>query len=96
MPTYDRTPQFLKEFARLTPEQRLQFKAAVQHMIEDLNAKRPFRTSLGVERFESVSSAYEMKWAGDGRALFSFGKSIHEGEAHIIWISVGTHKIYKR
>lgn len=51
MPTYERSIEFLNDLARLTPDQRKQFEAAVHQMVEDLKANRPFRPSLGVERF---------------------------------------------
>ena len=49
MPTYDRTPEFLRDLERLTPEQRLAFNAAVGEMVQDLKAHHPFRSSLRVE-----------------------------------------------
>jgi len=96
MPTYERSQRFLNELKRLTPEQRLQFEAAVRDMVADIKAKRPFRQSLGVKRFKSMADTYEMAWVGDDRALFQYGTSPHPGETHVIWISVGTHDIYKR
>ena len=96
MPTYERSAEFLNDLARLTPEQRQQFQAAVRQMVEDLKANRPFRPSLGVERFHKRKSAYEMRWGVDGRALFEYGTSPHPGETHIIWLAVGTHRIYKK
>ena len=53
MPTYERSAEFLNDLARLTPDQRQQFQAAVRQMVEDLKANRPFRPSLGVERFHN-------------------------------------------
>jgi len=96
MPTYERSAEFLRDLARLTPAQRKQFEAAVRAMIEDLKANQPFRASLHIERFHRRPDAFEMRWAGDGRALFEFGQSPIQGEAHIIWLAVGTHNIYKR
>ena len=55
MPTYERSPRFLKELERLTSEQRLQFEAAVRDMVEDLKAKRPFRLSLGIKRHKRMA-----------------------------------------
>ena len=84
MPTYERTAEFLRDLARLTPAQRKQFEAAVRAMVEDLKAKQPFRASLHVERFHRRRDAFEMRWAGDGRTLFEFGQSPTPGETHII------------
>jgi len=96
MPTYERSTEFLNDLARLTPDQRKQFQAAARQMVEDLKANRPFRPSLGVERFHRRKGAYEMRWGVDGRALFEYGTSPHPGETHIIWLAVGTHRIYKK
>jgi hypothetical protein len=35
-----------------------------------------------------------MTWAPDGRATFSYGTPVKEGEAHIIWRRIGTHDIF--
>jgi transposase len=96
MPMYERSPEFMHDLERLTPEQRLQFEAAVREMVEDLKARRPFRASLGIKRFHKRPHACEMSWAGDGRALFEYGTSPHQGDVHIIWLAVGTHDIYSR
>lgn len=55
MPTYERTPEFLRDLARLTPEQRRQFELAVRALVEDIKANRPFRTSF---RSRTISSAF--------------------------------------
>jgi hypothetical protein len=39
---------------------------------------------------------WEMTWAPDGRATFHFGTPVTEGEAHIVWRRIGTHKIFTR
>jgi hypothetical protein len=95
MPTYERREEFLRDLLRLTPEQRAQFDAAVSEMVEDLRAGRPFRTSLRIKRFHSVPGYYEMSYSGDGRAFFEYGTSPHEGDVHIIWRRVGTHKLFR-
>jgi len=96
MPTYERSDEFNQDYAKLTAEQRLQFQAAVGQLVEDLRAKRRMRPSLRVKRFQKRKWAYELSWAGDGRALFTYGTSPHPGDVHIVWLAVGTHDIYKR
>jgi hypothetical protein len=32
----------------------------------------------------------------DGRATFHFGNRVREGEPHIVWRRIGTHKIFTR
>lgn len=93
MPTYDRSDELLRDLQHLTTEQRAQFEAAVNDMVEDLKAGRPFRVSLRVKCFNSISNYYEKSFAGDGRAFFERGTSPHPGDVHIIWRHVGTHKI---
>jgi hypothetical protein len=59
------------------------------------------RASLGPEglaAFGMYGSAagqiWEMTWAPDGRATFSYGEPVREGEVHIIWRRVGSHQIF--
>ncbi len=37
---------------------------------------------------------FEMTWGPDGRATFSYGPSIRQGEPHIVWRRIGTHAIF--
>jgi len=39
---------------------------------------------------------WELTWAPDSRATFHFGNQVREGEPHIIWRRIGTHKIFTR
>ncbi|HEX3270763.1 MAG TPA: hypothetical protein VHR15_08940 [Ktedonobacterales bacterium] len=39
------------------------------------------------------TGVFEMTWADDGRATFSYGTSSVPGEPHIIWRRVGSHDI---
>ncbi|HEV2237895.1 MAG TPA: hypothetical protein VGR57_14645 [Ktedonobacterales bacterium] len=94
MPTYEESRLFLRDWRRLSPEQRQRFKAAVRRFVEDLKANRPPRPGLGIEHFEGHPGVFEFRWASDGRALFSYGTSPHPGDVHIIWLRIGTHSIY--
>lgn len=38
---------------------------------------------------------YEMTWADDGRATFSYGSPQRSGEVHIVWRHIGTHDILR-
>ncbi|SRR5579883_2620901 len=95
MPTHDEDARFWSDWRSLSDEQRALFLAAVQEMLEDLRARRPFRKSLRVKRFHSRAGVYEMSWSGDGRALFAYGVSPHPGDIHITWLRIGTHDIYQ-
>lgn len=75
---------------------KLQFLAAVDEMVDDLRAQRPFRKGLRIKKFQSMPGVFEMTWAKNGRALFRYGNPIIPGEKHIIWIRVGTHDIFEK
>lgn len=95
MPTYEADQIFLRDWDRLTPGQRKRFKTAVRRFVEDLKAKRPPRPGLGIQRFEGHEGVFELRWAPDGRALFTYGTSPHPGDTHVIWLRIGTHDIYR-
>ncbi|MET9197066.1 hypothetical protein ABZX60_27665 [Streptomyces olivaceus] len=39
---------------------------------------------------------YELTWAPDGRATWSYGREIVAGLPHILWHRIGTHSILDR
>jgi len=80
LPTYTRLPRFDRDFAALTPEERRQFAKAVGK-------------GLRVKGVQGSRGVYEMTWAPNGRATFSYGTSIQGGEPHVIWRRVGKHEI---
>jgi hypothetical protein len=93
VPTYLVSPEFLDSHARLTPAQKKLFRAAVDKFIEDLKRGKGFRRGLRVKGVKGAPGLYEMTWAPDGRALFSYGPPLVPGETHIVWHVVGTHDI---
>lgn len=95
LPTHKEVPQFLREYNALTTAQRRQFGKAVTKMVNDLKARMDFRPSLRVEGVQGHPGIFEMAWAGDGRATFSYGPPEHPGETHIIWRRIGGHDILK-
>ncbi len=48
---------------------------------------------LAPARWQRKRDVFEMTWADDGRALFKYGASPHEGDNHIIWLRIGSHEI---
>lgn len=94
MPTYDRLDRFDADFRRLDEAQQEAFRAAVSMFIQDLQRGNGFRKSLRVKGVRGARGVYEMTWANDGRATFSYGNAVQNGEAHIIWRRVGTHGIF--
>lgn len=63
VPTYERWPGFVREYMSLTEEKRTQFMDAVEDMVEDLKAGRPFRPELRVHQVHRVAGVWEMTWA---------------------------------
>jgi hypothetical protein len=93
LPTYERLPRFSKDFGALSREQQLLFIAAVEKFVADLQAGKGFRKGLRVKGVQGSPGVYELTWADDGRATFSYGKAVRDGETHVIWHRVGTHDI---
>ena len=95
MPTYDAEARFWRDWDRLSAEQRALFLQAVRQIVEDLQARRPFRTSLRVKGFQGYKGMFEMTWAPNGRALFKYGVSPRSTDTHITWLRIGTHDIFQ-
>ncbi len=94
MPTYERLPRFVNDFRRLSRERQLEFVAAVEKFVADLQVGRGFRPGLRVKGVQGSPGLFELTWADDGRATFSYGDAIRVGEPHVIWHRVGTHDIF--
>ena len=92
MPTYFTTRHFEREYRKLTVAERRIFLSVLRRFIEDVKKGR-FRRSLRVKRYWGQESVYEMTWAGNGRALFMYGREVRPGEPHIIWLRIGGHEI---
>ena len=93
MPTYERLRRFDRDYDALSPEEKDAFKAAVRKFVADLDRGKGFRKGLRVKGVRGSPGLYEMTWADDGRATFSYGKSIREGEPHVVWHRIGGHGI---
>ncbi|MDR3034907.1 MAG: hypothetical protein LBV78_17700 [Kitasatospora sp.] len=96
MPTYETTPRFTADLNRLTPDQRRRFHRAVTAFVHDLRADEHFRTSLRIKRVRCAPGVYELTWAPDGRATWSYGRVVVAGLPHVVWHRVGTHSILDR
>lgn len=93
MPTHDEAPRFWRDWAILSEHERQLFKLAMREMVDDLKAGRGFRSGLRIKDLRRKRGVFEMTWAPDGRALFTYGTSPHLGDVHIIWLRIGTHAI---
>jgi len=95
MPTHSEEDSFWRDWASLSPLQRKAFIAATTKMVEDIKAARGFRKGLRIKGVQGHPGIYEMTWASDGRATFSYGTSPVTGDTHIIWRHIGNHDILK-
>lgn len=98
MPTFERTRAFDRDLRRLTRQQRDRFFVAVIAFIEDLLAIEAgrtdrFRPGLRVKGVQGVPGMFEMTWAPDGRATFSWGELVRSGKWHVVWERCGDHSI---
>lgn len=96
MPTYTRLPAFDADWKGLSPADQERFRIAIAAFVADLGAAHGFRLGLRVKGVRGSRGVYEMTWAPDGRATFSYGSSLQEGEPHVIWRRIGTHAIFTR
>lgn len=93
MPTYEATPRFTTDLDHLTPEQRRRFRQTVTAFVDDLRAGR-FRAGLRIKGVRRAPGVYELTWAPDGRATWSYGKERIRGVQHIVWRRIGGHDIF--
>ncbi|WP_261574305.1 hypothetical protein [Frankia gtarii] len=94
MPTFDPVAAFWADWRRLRPEQKAAFLRARDLFVQSL-AEGIFHPSLRVKRYRSLPGVYEMTWAPDGRALWAYGQPVPgQPGPHIVWLHVGTHKIF--
>lgn len=95
MPTFQVTTRFERDWKQLTPEMKARFQHAVTgQFVPDL-VRGVFRAGLRVKGVQAASGVFEMTWAPDGRATFSYGRQQKAGEPHVIWRRIGTHEIFR-
>jgi hypothetical protein len=75
MPTYTPTESFLRDFRGLSVEQQETFRKALGHFIEDIKRRR-FRPGLRVKGIQGMPGCFEMSWAADGSAIFTYGAEV--------------------
>ena len=61
--------------------------------VADLAAGNGFRPGLRVKKM-ARHDIWEMTWAPDGPATFSYGQPVRDDEVHIIWRRAGSHQIF--
>ncbi|MEV7547459.1 hypothetical protein [Streptomyces sp. NPDC089915] len=96
MPTYETLTRFTHDLGHLTPAQHRRFIRVVRDaFVPDLRTGGPFRPGLRVKGVRAAPGVYELTWAPDGRATFTYGRHRDHGR-HIIWRRVGGHDILHR
>jgi hypothetical protein len=91
LPTFERLRRFDRDYDQLSREEKRAFQAAVRKFVADLEAGAGFRKGLRVKGVQGSTGLYEMTWADNGRATFSYGEAIRE--RHIVWRRVGAHDV---
>ena len=92
MPTYAVTESFMRDFRALSDKQREAFRRAVGRFVDDVGRGR-FRPGLRVKGIQGMPGCFEMTWAKDGRAIFTYGPEVRPDHPHVIWLAIGTHEI---
>ena len=96
MPTHDQIESFFHDYQKLTDAQKILFRQAIAHFVEDLRGGR-FRKGLRVKRMQGHDGIWEMTWDNDGRATFEYGAPLPDKEGpHIIWRRIGSHSIFNQ
>ncbi len=101
MPTYDWENRFLRDWKRLPKDQQELFLTVKDEFVDDLKEmeaglRSSFRRGLGIKGVKGTPGVFEMRWAGDGRATFSWGEEVVPGQRHVIWRRCGDHEILKQ
>lgn len=84
----------MREYFALSTQLRGRFNQANRQFREDLATKR-FRSSLRVKGVQGREGVYELSWGRDLRAMWTYGPEVLPGHAHIIWLRIGTHDIFR-
>jgi hypothetical protein len=89
-PTFDRLAQFKRDYVKLTPKQRQHFRAAVKKFISPLSTTPPDESEASMVReLKEHPGFWELRFAREVRAIYTFGASIRQGQPHVIWCRIG-------
>jgi hypothetical protein len=91
-PTFDRLAQFKRDYAKLTPPERQLFRAAVKKFVAPFSTTPPgdFGEPL-VRELTEHPGYYELRFAADIRAIYTFGQAIRRGQPHVVWCRIGSN-----
>lgn len=94
MPTWELAEPFRRDWHGLHAHDKERFRAAVTRFVADLREGQGFRPGLRVKGVRGATGVFEMTWAPDGRATFSYGEG-GASEAHVVWRRIGSHDILR-
>jgi hypothetical protein len=93
-PTFEAEARFERDLRRLTRAQRAAFDRARRRLVAALGSSPPrFDPASRVKRVQGQAGVWELSWAPDGRATFSYGPEVLPGQAHIVWRRIGDHSV---
>ncbi|MGZ4214507.1 MAG: hypothetical protein ACXVHX_11580 [Solirubrobacteraceae bacterium] len=90
-PTFDRLAQFKRDYVKLTPSEREGFRAAVKKFVAPFSTTPPgdFGEPL-VRELKEHPGFFELRFAPDTRAIYTFGEAIRRGQPHVVWCRIGS------
>jgi len=70
---------------------------SVDQLVVALRSSPPaFPSHLRVKRVQGTRAVWELTWAPDGRASFSYGEEQVAGQPHVIWRRIGGYSIFRQ
>ncbi|MFF5858628.1 hypothetical protein ACFY8B_23875 [Streptomyces sp. NPDC012751] len=94
MRTFETLPRFTADLQHLTPAQRRRFRRVVlDAFVPDLRTGRQFRPGSRIKGVRCVPGVYELAWAPDGRATWSYGRAVVAGLPRRV-ARIGGHDIF--
>jgi hypothetical protein len=85
VPTFERLPRFDREFRRLPRELQQAFLAMLSVFTAALRETPPsFPPALRGKLVQGRPGVWELPYAADGRAPFSYADEVVHGEPHVI------------
>ena len=95
MATFETTPQFRRDFTKLSGRDQERFRMAARALSACLDASE-LDPRLRVKKFNRRRGVdwWELSWSSAGRALFQYGPTVRLAKPHVIWLAVGTHAIF--
>ena len=88
---------FKREYRKQTPEEKARSKVAVDKLVSALKQDPPALPGDPlVHPLSGHHGVYELRFAPDGRATFTFGSPVRGSEPLIIWCRIGGHELLER